>query len=258
MSTLCRCGRPTGGNTYLCGDCRDAYARALGDTPAIAHELNVTLARQARFAASPTVRFTSNALPYDVPASDALHRLHAELVSLVLLCEAEDVTGGGDGPALGDTYGSISRWLLTRLDGAAARPWAADLMQLVAVIESCELIIDRPEEKTYAGPCEECTTDLYVQHGLGSVQCEGCGKTYDVQQRRDWLLDVVYDRLASTVEIARALSSLELPITADLISQWRHRKRLLPKGYDKRGAPLYRVGDVIELMTADRTRRQGA
>jgi hypothetical protein len=251
-STLCGCGRPTAGDRFLCGDCSDHYAQALGSVPGLVDDLEVTLAKQARFTDTALVPVHNTGLPYDQAASDSLHRLRAELVSLVRLCVTERVRSSDyrdRWPA--DTPASMSRWLLWRVDGVAVMAWAADAMTLVEVVAQAELVVDRPPDRVYAGPCDTCRRDLYVDPGQDAVTCERCGIAYDLEARRDWLLDAAYDTLGTATEVARALSSLELPVTPDRVWQWRHRGRLTPKGHNLAHQPLYRVGDVADLLAAD-------
>lgn len=225
--------------------------------PTVAHELVITLSKQQRFSDALLVAYRANGFPFDVAASDALHRLRSELVTLVRLCIEEKVRAsivdGVREPH--DTLASMSHWLLARVDGMSTMLWADDALIIVKIVEQCEGVIDRPVERSYAGPCDTCGHDIFVEHGQPTIECAACGRVYDLQTRRDWLLHVVADRLATAPEIARALSSLSMPITHDLIRQWRHRGRLQPRAKDRRGVPLYRVGDVIDLL-ADRAREQ--
>jgi hypothetical protein len=253
---LCTCGRPTPESSYLCVECRDDLGRALGDVPALAAELEVTLARQRRFETqSDGSRSTTDALPFDIAASNALHELHNELVGLVRLCIEADVSSRdyqSRGP--GDTLSSMSSWLMWRVDGMSALPYAADTLRLVQIARHCEHVIDRPPDRTFAGPCDECGRDLYAIKGESSVHCAECGIEYELASRREWLLRVVDDQLATATEIARALTSLDVPIKAERIWQWKRRERIDTRGHDKRGHPLFRVGDVLALLNEQRDR----
>jgi hypothetical protein len=131
-------------------------------------------------------------------------------------------------------------------------PWAADSLRLVPIVERAEVVIDRRPEKTYAGPCDICRRDLYVDPGQATVVCEHCGIGYDLAARRTWLLSVAYDRLATATETARALSTWELPVSDALIRQWAHRGRLAVRGHDRTGAAMYRIGDVVERLAKQR------
>jgi len=71
---------------------------------------------------------------------------------------------------------------------------------------------------------------------------------YDMDGRREWLLEAAEDRLERAAHIAQAVTDLGSPISADRIRKWAERGRLVPHATDGRGRPLYRVGDVTELL----------
>jgi len=75
--------------------------------------------------------------------------------------------------------------------------------------------------------------------------------------RREWLLECAEDRLERASLIARAVSDLGSPISADRIRVWAMRKRLFSHATDGMGRPLYRIGDVMELLRND-TRREAS
>src|SRR3954471_15366330 len=155
-AALCVCGKPTSEAAFICSSCIELYADALHAVPGVAHELVITLSKQQRFVETTSIAHRANGLPYDIAASDALHRLRAELVSLVRLCTEERVrtTRQGDDPI--DTLGSMTSWLLLRVDGVSTMRWAPDALTLVTIVEHAAEVIDRPIERIYAGPCDEC------------------------------------------------------------------------------------------------------
>lgn len=249
--TLCTCGKPTGEAAYLCGDCKATLWRALGDIPALVDELDITLTKQRRFTSQTgAVRASSEpALPYDIGASNVLHELRNELVGLVRVCMDSHIESRDYRDRLpDDTCEAMSRWLMWRIDGITAQPYAADTLRLVRIVDRAEHVILGPPPKTFAGPCDDCGRDLYAQKGKPVVTCHACGLHYDIETRRRWLLSVVDDRLATATEIARALTSLELPVTAERIRQWKHRDRIDVRAHDKLDRPLFRVGDVVDLL----------
>jgi ribosomal protein L37AE/L43A len=135
------------------------------------------------------------------------------------------------------------------------RPEATEAYSdLVAVASQLERIIDNPPTLKYAGPCNVCRKDLYVREGAGVVECRPCGMTYDMAGRREWLLEAAEDRLERAAHIAQAVTDLGSPITAHRIRMWAQRGRLLPHATDGLGRPLYRIGDVRELLKTDAAR----
>ena len=119
---------------------------------------------------------------------------------------------------------------------------------LVAIASQLERIIDNPPTLKYAGPCNICRKDLYVREGAGTVECRPCGMTYDMDGRREWLLECAEDRLERASLIAQAVTDLGSPISADRIRKWAQRGQLLPHATDRLSRPLYRVGDVTDLL----------
>lgn len=245
----CACGKPTRADAYICDVCKDELWRAIGDLPAVGDELDVTLTRQTRMNDQNSTRSTAEKpLPYDTAASDLLHELHSQTRALVTRCVEQRIDTRGRPDEPGDTLPTMSRWLLWRIDGITGQPWAPETMQLAKLTQRAEYVIDRPPERSFAGPCDKCGRDLYATAGRASVTCTHCGLTYDLAVRRAWLLEVVDDRLATATEIARALTSLELPVTSERIRQWAHRERIVSNGHDRLGRALYRIGDVVDLL----------
>ena len=132
------------------------------------------------------------------------------------------------------------------------RPEAPEAFKdLTLADRDLERVIDRPAPMKYAGPCNICRKDLYVREGAAQVECRPCGMVYDMAQRREWLLEAAEDRLERAAHIARAVTYLGSPISADRIRVWAMRKRLFPHAIDGMGRPLYRVGDVLDLLAQD-------
>jgi len=125
---------------------------------------------------------------------------------------------------------------------------------LVAIASQLERIIDNPPTLKYAGPCNICRKDLYAREGAGQVECRPCGMTYDMAGRREWLLECAEDRLERASLIAQAVTDLGSPISADRIRKWAQRSQLIPHATDRLGRPLYRIGDVLDLLKADTQR----
>jgi len=129
---------------------------------------------------------------------------------------------------------------------------------LVAIASQLERIIDQPPTLKYAGPCNICRKDLYAREGAGKVECRPCGMTYDMAGRREWLLECAEDRLERASLIAQAVTDLGSPISADRIRKWAQRSQLIPHATDRLGRPLYRIGDVLDLLRNDTRRKVSA
>lgn len=244
--TTCPCGTPTT-DTYLCHTCLGRIAGTLHHLPALVTDLDLTLTKQRRFGdpTDSTSRTAAATLPFNAAAARVLHELRHELHALIRLCLTH---GLHQGPQPTHHTAAMAAWLLARLTPIAGQPWAPQALRLTAIAGRGEQVIDAPPERTFAGPCDQCGTDLYARAGQAHATCPTCGDTYDLAARRRWLLRMVDDRLATATEVARALTSLEMPVTAERIRQWKHRARLTPAATDPLGRPLFRVGDVVDLL----------
>ncbi|MEU8104391.1 hypothetical protein AB0C18_11790 [Nonomuraea muscovyensis] len=61
-------------------------------------------------------------------------------------------------------------------------------------------------------------------------------------------MEQVADQLGTATEIARALHGLCANPTPAMIRGYAHRGHMVNRGHDKTGRPLYRVGDVLDLL----------
>lgn len=106
---------------------------------------------------------------------------------------------------------------------------------------------------------EICGRDMYAEETDVDVVCPDCHQRYDVGVRRAWLLEEAHEILGTATEISQALTRLEQPCTPARIWQWKRRGRLTVRGYrprggdvdasdDTQGDPLYRLGDVRDLL----------
>lgn len=248
--TTCTCGKPTPETTYVCSDCTSDLRATLLNMPVLLEDLTLTMSKQRRFG-DPVGggKAADTGLPFNMAAANVLHELRYELLATVRLCLTSNVPSGHDlvrQPAAQPA--AMAAWLLDRVDGIVGQPWAPGALRVVGIAARAEYVIDAPAERTFAGPCDQCGNDLYARAGKLRVTCHDCGLAYDLVARRKWLLTMVNDRLATATEIARALTSLRVPVTAERIRQWKHRDRIEPKSHDRLGRPLFRVGDVVHLL----------
>lgn len=175
---------------------------------------------------------------------------------------------------IADYLRDAARWLSQHPDG----PQVVD--ELTAALRHARATIDRPADRAFIGTCgalietamhlgavddtgapvlslvpTSCTEQLYAREGRPVIDCPRCGTTWDVAARQQALLEQLEDHVLPAVDIARAVDGLGVPVTADRIRQWK-RRRLLAVALDDhgrpradvRGRPLYRVGDVLDLV----------
>lgn len=267
----CTCGRPTRDVAYVCETCIDNLARDLGEIPWLEDELETTTTRQQGINyAGATSKGAEIPSPVHWGAADARRHLTELLASWVLFCSETHVANQSPDQTLpAPELVPMSRWLLWRLDGLALVDIGPEIIdELTNAIAKCRRVIDRPADKLYAGRCDSeydagegqivtCPEDLYVRVGAKVVNCQTCGTPSDIPQRRARLLKEAEEVLATAVEISRAVSWLGTePLTADRVRQWASRDRLLARGHDKDGRPMYRVGDAIDLLSG--TTKRGA
>lgn len=252
--TGCRCGKPTRDHAYVCEDCLTQLSQALAEIPWLLDELENTRTRTRGidYRALGGAKSSEPPLPIHPKAAEHVAELHNILVAWVKFCAEDGITHQSTTVALPrDNSMSMSRWLMWRVDGLGFVELGSDCVnEIVGNVRAGKRIIDRPAESWFAGPCDQCEEDLYAKAQTGAVQCRNCEKTYDIAERREWLLAEAEDRLANATEIARAVSWLgSLPLTPDRVWKWAERGRIVAHGHDGR-SPLYRIGDAINLLAA--------
>jgi hypothetical protein len=135
-------------------------------------------------------------------------------------------------------------------------PRAGDLADEIGyAVVIAQRAVDKPLQHAYVGPCDECGADLYTHPRAREVTCGNnpCEATYDVAERRAWLLGKAEDQLLTATEMSRALPGLvQQPLTAATVRGWARHGRItahppLPK---RPNDPVYRVGDAINLLNA--------
>lgn len=107
-----------------------------------------------------------------------------------------------------------------------------------------------------------CQRVLYAVPDSPYVRCGDCGSTYPVAERREQLLAEAEDREATVEMIVRIVTTLgdrnvSTAKIAARIRQWSARGKIASHGtrvVDGRPRPLYRIGDVLDLLSAEDVR----
>lgn len=247
------CDRPRPGDRQVCRACEADLQRALAAVPELAAELDTTLARQKSVALGGGAGGgRERPLPYDPRASEAGWALRNTLTgwARILLGEYEE-----DPP--GDALADLAPWLLARLQrlaGHAAAEEAVD--EICAAVRAAWRAVDRAPDRQFAGYCPGCETALYVRPGAPQARCRDCdADPVDVRAQWDSLASQIDDQLFQAAMMAVILGQLGRPVPAGTIRRWAWKgtedepvtPRLLPRGYDRSGRPLYRVSDVLAL-----------
>jgi hypothetical protein len=181
------------------------------------------------------------AVPFNQAASDARVKFEKALRTYALRVAISVNYPAPHKPAAQARY--LHRWLPNLPDDAPSIEgiYAA----IVGASDAARRAVDSPVERKYVGTCE-CGASLYAAAGAAQMGCRACGLTWNVQERRDWLLEQARDRVGTPELLARMLPWFdERPVKASTIRQWAVRGKL------QATAPgLYRIGDVIALHRA--------
>jgi hypothetical protein len=164
-----------------------------------------------------------------------------------------------------------AQWLL---DQRRLR-WFDDLGRLaeevVYIASRMQHVIDRAPTRWYVGLCDGCHKPLYSRPESTFVVCRnpdcldlstGRPCVYEVDERREWLLEAAAEYMVTAAEASRAVPMLAPPGTPWNYSTFRSAlgrviaaDRTHPDGH-----PRYRLGDCIawaESRSADHARRVG-
>lgn len=240
-----QCDHPSP-NGYLCTTCVGNLRRDLKAIPDLLADLEVTISKQDRLSEHSGRKTDDHPLPLKLGPMEAKRDLTLKLASWVLYLAARyRFTQRSDAAELAE-------FLLGRLDTIQREERAGDLADEIgyAVIQA-QRAVDKPLQLQYAGPCDECGTDLYASPKAAEVKCQNCQHTYPIAERRAWLLGHVEEMLLTAAEMSRALPTLlQREVTSATVRGWAHRGKLTPYPPDPSDprCPLYRVGDVVDLV----------
>lgn len=284
-------------DAFLCRRCTGELEGWLGEVASLAGELQTVATRQHRFTPAAGAASSEKPLPYHSSASDAAWAL-ANVLTYWCRDLAERRGTAHDRtlhppiprdralagkPAPGATARTLpfagaersatlaARWLRAYTDAVRQDECAGELYdELRDVIRLAERRIVPPPPSWYAGPCDECEADMTVPVGDDGrptnpvVLCDTCGAEHDLAGRREKLIELAGDKLMTGT---MALSSIKMLMGAELPrgtwDSWVARRRLAPHATDASGHPLFRFGDVHNLVLAwlqtksETRRRQG-
>lgn len=240
-------------DVWLCARHRDYLLTMLNSAPGLARQLTITAAKLDQVVRNVGGHQKNGAAPSIVnfDAADLYGELRATLLKWVKRTAGPVTAVFPTVPAMVLRLRAVLPDILTTQDAGFMYD---DLNQ---VTRRATLAIDLPPSREgwdYAGPCGmtwdngTCLHQLWVRHGEASAECKRCGTVWDVTDRRAKALAAAANLLATTDTISRALTSAGQTVSAATIYHWRNRGRLTPAGTNKAGQPLYRVGDVMDLV----------
>lgn len=227
---------------YLCRTCVGRVDQTLAELPELIIELMTTAYRQDRIAFATGRGTGERPLPYRAKATQLLADVRRHLL-------------GCTGPTpLTDAM--LCKLIRTGLPYVALTdPDIGRVMVLVEDEAAIREMIDLPKSYRYLGRCDHCGAELYADRTADVWVCQApsCEASYDVRARMAELVERARDVVATVPTIATALTSLDMPVTEELIRKWRERGMLTPRSMVGRSA-RFRVGDVIDLVMRQRLR----
>lgn len=278
------CGRDMPAYRHVCEPCERGLLRDLDAVRWLSRQLDLAITRQTRLGERGG-RASETGLSWDERARTAEQQLRAALAGWVRALH-QGVIHLYAGPTCricshasclyrqlailpADTLPAMASWLLRHRRPLFRHP-AVDkaLDQIRQAVRHARRVIDLPAEHWYAGPCntpddelpddeeQVCQADLYARHGARDIRCRTCDAHHDIGYRFEWIMEQAEDHLGTASEIARALSGFGEHITAAMIRGYAHRGRLATRGHHRTGQPLYRLGDVLQLL-GERERMYG-
>jgi hypothetical protein len=159
---VCRvasCDKPVA-EAHVCMRCAHNLERALGDIPAVIHQLNLTLAKQTRYADRNERGGTDTPLPMDPLASAAIDQLRGHLENWAkMIAEIRGyqipIAETLSRPANLDI---LSRWMLHHVEWLRHHEAGHDCVdELTGDMRTARRVIDVPANRTTfpVGPCPE-------------------------------------------------------------------------------------------------------
>lgn len=251
------CGAGVADNA-LCGTCTERLCGDLGLVPLLARELEVIQAKQDRIGEKGPRGSSEVPLGFRPMASEIADVLH-----MTLAVWARHVAQAQGMPLLdvpAEHPVPLAVWLSYWREPIRHLPVAGQLVDEIGYAVKCaRRAIDKPGDRIYAGPCDQCGEDLYAGHRSDTVKCKGCGALYPIKDRRVWLLKGLREHLATAAEISQGIGELNgQAINRKTINQWHRRDRLKERGRTRDGWPLFKIGDVLDLASKPAATRQQA
>lgn len=246
---LCpECATPIPDMAYICPVCAADLADALHLLDDLADDLTITVTRQARVgavAAAVSRGDDAQPLPFN-PAASELAWVALDTLGAWARLVAD--TRGLDRPR--GTIRDAAQFLTGHLVWLRHRPEAQAVHgEITAVARAVRRVVDSPPPIRFAGICPTDATRLYAPERAAYARCPECGGEFDVDAQHAALIVLLEDQMSYAAEIAQGLSNLgKTAARAGTIREWARRGRITARATDYAGRPLYRVGDVLDLL----------
>lgn len=284
MTNTCdRCARPLVDQAYVCGPCSVPIVDLLLDVPGLVDELPAAMWRQTRYGSGGIGGWQE---PWDQRAQDAHDAVTNALVTVARdIAETRGLAGPEPLPVMvgpgcrtalvidrgcrhtscatirdrrpEPSASTAARWLAGQVDWIRHRAdGLATLDELRAAVGQLRRVVDRPPDREVVGRCL-CGEYLYAVVGRPLVTCRSCGESYDVATARAALRRSVDQMLLTAAEIATIAAQVGVTANREgarkLINVWAGRRVITARG-DYCGQPTYRTGEVLERLSASRSR----
>lgn len=194
-------------------------------------------------------------LPYDERASKTRAYVRNQLSTWAAEINAGD-------REIADNPRAWCMYLARNVGVIRASPAANEMFEEVTYcIGLIQEAIDLPPTKVYLGACDAdapdgaiCETPLYAEQDDKVLVCIGCGIGYDVETRRNEMLNRIEHQWGSIGTCAHVLNLFGMDIKSETVRSWTKPRnsaertlpaKLYPKGQDQSGVNLYRIGDVM-------------
>lgn len=283
--TVCdNCGHTVGPGIVLCSKCTTTLERSLGNIAVYYADLDTIRQKRARYSGGASKGSIGKAQPLPVdhrfldrkPGShgqgagtELVYATRNTVTTWARIVMEEHPPVREQAPR--DTIGSVCGWLGEQRNWIAGQEWAGELLDEMLDLERrLRRFVDRPAETVYRGLCGSetdtidgevlvCTQALYATTEATFVRCPVCGCEYDTAGRRKTLLEEAQDRHVTVRTLARVLLTLGEVESSEAklenrINVWVARGKIAAHSQrviDGRPRPVYRVGDVLDLLTAD-------
>lgn len=263
------CGAPT--QAFLCSKHTDELVYwlwdiggvQLGDSgqycTSLLDELDTTICRDDKVGGASigvVLRVADTSLVFNERASQAKTELCRAVVSWTKMFAEENDHLQFDVA----TIEQAARWMAGFPNLLASHPSAVfmhrELRERVLAARRC---IDRRAARVYLGVCGAvfegilCDEGLFAVEGRYEARCFVCGTEWRVEDRRRAMLAGLENKVAHSGNLAALVKANGVSLASSTIRNYARNGKIECVATDSKGRPLYRVGDVLDVLL----RRQG-
>ena len=286
-------------DAFLCRACLNEIDRAIGDMTSLMHEVSLVATKQTnvyRSSGRPDSQQRETEAWNEEQAQIAAWlrskdgRVALPSTALMVNLDARELLWVAGNTLSGwtrhlaesratetPTAAGMIGWLLTYVESIRWDEAAGEMHdEITSLHRDLERAVDRSLDRVFAGPCTgevaegvQCGLDLYFAGPKAeSIKCdgwrspgqEGCGATYTITERREWLIGSLDDALVTVDDMLNALPSLfpELMIPRrHSVNSWIRDKRIISHGKNYVGEPTFVGGELLALIRAYKPHKYG-